>query len=106
LEELHESIADALGKPLNDPITKLSLDGIVIRNANGMRFMFRKEEPKLEVTFQSTASTCSYAVAFTYCQLLLPLHRPRNNPFQGQRLIQGQRHILVLLTLLHLLSEG
>eukprot|EP01127_Copromyxa_protea_P002768 TRINITY_DN12729_c0_g1_i1.p1 TRINITY_DN12729_c0_g1~~TRINITY_DN12729_c0_g1_i1.p1 ORF type:complete len:547 (-),score=113.97 TRINITY_DN12729_c0_g1_i1:75-1715(-) len=54
IEELHESIADAVGKPLNDTIIKLSLDGIVIRNANGLRFLFKKEEPKLEVTFKST----------------------------------------------------
>lgn len=43
----------------DEEILKITLDNIAIRNANGLRFMFKKDEPKLEVTFTSTGAALS-----------------------------------------------
>jgi len=50
IEELHAMIREALGR--NEEIAKISCDDISIRNVHGIRFMFKKHEPKLEVTFE------------------------------------------------------
>jgi len=52
IEELHALIKDALGR--NEVISKITLDEIAIRNTNGIRFMFKRPEPKLEVTFEGS----------------------------------------------------
>jgi len=44
-------IREALGK--REEITKLTCDEITIRNAQGLRYLFKKPQPKLEVTFES-----------------------------------------------------
>lgn len=52
IEAFHELVKDALN--VKEEIIKLTMDGIAIRNANGIRFMLKKQEPKVEVTFAGT----------------------------------------------------
>jgi hypothetical protein len=40
----------------NEEILKITLDDIAIRNANGLRFLFKKADAKLEVTWASTGN--------------------------------------------------
>jgi len=51
IEELHAAIKDALGK--QEEIAKITLDDISIKNVHGIRFMFKKPDPKLDVTFEA-----------------------------------------------------
>jgi len=54
LDQLHALVKEALGKSPSESITKLSSNNIVIRNDNGIRFLLKSPEPKLEVVFAST----------------------------------------------------
>jgi N-acetylneuraminic acid mutarotase len=58
LEELHSTIKEALGK--QGEIIKIMLDDIFIRNINGIKFMFKKPDPKLEVVFETIAGGHSH----------------------------------------------
>jgi len=53
IEDLHRMVQDALGR--TEPVSKITLDEIAIRNINGIRFMFKKPEPRIEVTFEGVA---------------------------------------------------
>eukprot|EP01123_Difflugia_compressa_P010709 TRINITY_DN3994_c0_g1_i1.p1 TRINITY_DN3994_c0_g1~~TRINITY_DN3994_c0_g1_i1.p1 ORF type:complete len:633 (+),score=148.45 TRINITY_DN3994_c0_g1_i1:128-2026(+) len=59
IEELTQAIQDALGRP--DPIAKITLDEITIRNTHGIRYMFKKPEPKLDVLFEAPVTNTSSA---------------------------------------------
>eukprot|EP01125_Pyxidicula_operculata_P004816 TRINITY_DN1795_c0_g1_i2.p1 TRINITY_DN1795_c0_g1~~TRINITY_DN1795_c0_g1_i2.p1 ORF type:complete len:373 (-),score=69.34 TRINITY_DN1795_c0_g1_i2:63-1181(-) len=50
LDELYGLIKETLNR--SDNVSKVTLDEIVIRNQNGIRFMFKKPEPKLDVVFE------------------------------------------------------
>jgi hypothetical protein len=54
IEFLHQLIKEATGKSATEVITKLSANGIIVRNINGIRYLLKSAEPKLEVTYAST----------------------------------------------------
>jgi hypothetical protein len=60
IDAFHELIREALG--VNEEVVKVTMDGIAIRNANGIKFMLKKSEPKVEVTF---AGTGEYTTSFS-----------------------------------------
>jgi N-acetylneuraminic acid mutarotase len=58
IEELHSTIKEALGKP--GEISKIILDDITIKNAHGIRFLFKKPDPKIEISFESLGPSSGY----------------------------------------------
>lgn len=60
IELLHQLVKEATGKAETEEVTKLSANGIIVRNINGIRFLLKNPEPKLEVTFASTKGTPSF----------------------------------------------
>lgn len=52
IEEFHALIQDATGT--YDQIVKISCEGVAVKNQNGIRFLLKKPEPKLEVVFSGT----------------------------------------------------
>jgi len=52
IDAFHNLVKESLG--VNEEIIKVTMDGIAIRNANGIKFMLKKQEPKVEVTFAGT----------------------------------------------------
>lgn len=61
IELLHQLVREATGKSESEPVTKLSANGIIVRNINGIKFLLKNPEPKLEVTFASTQGLCLLA---------------------------------------------
>jgi len=84
-------IRDALGR--NEDILKITLDDISIRNTHGVRFMFKKHEPKLEITFEGPSgasaqegSQQSYGVSTFGYQPPVPVSvnvHPQSSPARG-----------------------
>lgn len=68
IELFHDLIKDALN--VKEEIIKLTMDGIAIRNANGIRFMLKKPEPKIEVTFAGTGGYTVSAIFFEFTKTL------------------------------------
>eukprot|EP01127_Copromyxa_protea_P019030 TRINITY_DN6095_c1_g1_i2.p1 TRINITY_DN6095_c1_g1~~TRINITY_DN6095_c1_g1_i2.p1 ORF type:complete len:468 (+),score=84.96 TRINITY_DN6095_c1_g1_i2:248-1651(+) len=54
IEHLHMLVKEATGKASTEEVVKISANGIIVRNVNGIRFLLKSPEPKLEVTFAST----------------------------------------------------
>lgn len=80
IDAFHQQVKEALG--ISEDITKLTMDGIAIRNANGIRFLLKKQEPKVEVTFTGTGKFTKSLCLLG--QLLAKLRTSHNkHPLQG-----------------------
>lgn len=54
IDLLHSLVKEATGKAESEVVTKVSANGIIVRNINGIKFLLKSPEPKIEVTFAST----------------------------------------------------
>jgi hypothetical protein len=52
IEEFYALVQDATG--IYEQITKISCEGVAVKNQNGIRFLLKKHEPKVEVVFVGT----------------------------------------------------
>eukprot|EP01127_Copromyxa_protea_P009545 TRINITY_DN2261_c0_g1_i1.p1 TRINITY_DN2261_c0_g1~~TRINITY_DN2261_c0_g1_i1.p1 ORF type:complete len:525 (-),score=82.62 TRINITY_DN2261_c0_g1_i1:143-1717(-) len=77
IEAFHAVIKESLGH--NEEIIKLTMDGIAIRNANGIKFLLKKQEPKVEVTFSGTGARQQQASSSVVQQPIDP-NDPRSHP--------------------------